>query len=99
MDTLAALELAICHGEHGLAIVIRPRVAGRESGHLGTLWSRPRDGRVDCVRPGGGECYHFPPAGRTRFLGAGEGPPLLGLIANVGPRPLEEAGGPLLEVP
>ena len=33
---------------------------------------------------------HGLPAGRARFLVAGEGPPLLGLHANIGPRPLED---------
>ena len=46
----------------------------------------PRDVCVDCGKPG-------VPADRARFLVAGEGPPLLGLQANSGPRPLEEDEG------
>ena len=51
------------------------------------------DGRVDCIRPGSGECCHSPPVGRTHFLGAGQGPPLLGLLGNDGPRPFKEDEG------
>ena len=41
MDTLAAQGLAICPGGHELAVVVRPRVAGRRRGKFGALWSRP----------------------------------------------------------
>ena len=44
------------------------------------------DGCVDCGKP-------EVPAGRARFLVADEGPPLLVLHANNGPRPLEDDEG------
>ena len=59
MDTLAALGQAICPSGHGLAIVIRLRVAGREGGYLGALWSRP-GGRACRQRQTRG-CIVLPP--------------------------------------